>query len=244
MMVVWSSEERMRLRCAAVLASAVLLAGCGTTAAEEALVGTREMSLAPCDPATGSFTLEITNAYLPFLPGRQWVLEGEEGSRFARVQITVLDETRVVAGVTTRVVEEREWIDDNIVEVSRNFVVQSADGSVCYFGEEVDDYDDGELVGHSGAWIAGVDGAQPGILMPGTPEVGVSFAQEVAPGEAEDASAIVAIGDSYTVPAGTFDDTLQAVDVDPIGGGVDEKRYARGVGLIVDEDLQLVSYSR
>ena len=230
----------MRLLAATAVLLTMALSGCGTTAAEEALADTRRLSIDRCDPATGSFTLEITNDYLPYLAGQQWILEsGPE-----RVQISVLDETRTVAGVTTRVVEEREWVDDALVEVSRNFVAQAADGSVCYFGEEVDDYEDDRVVGHGGAWLAGTEDARPGILMPGTPEVGVSFAQEVAPGKAEDASAIVSIGDPFTVPAGTFPDTLEAIDIDPIGGGVDPKRYARGVGLIVDEKLELVSFSR
>jgi hypothetical protein len=220
----------------------VAISACGANGADEALEGTRELSLAPCDPATGTFTLEVTNPYLPLLPGRQLVLEGKDGSKSARVQITVLDEIEVVAGVDTRVVEEREWIDDELVEVSRNFVAQAADGSVCYFGEAVDDYRDGEVVGHGGEWRAGENGARPGILMPGDPEVGTSHKQEVAPGVAEDASVVKAIGRPFTVPAGTFDDTLETRDVDPIGGGVDPKRYARGVGLIVDEGLELTSY--
>jgi hypothetical protein len=159
-----------------------------------------------------------------------------------RVQITVLDETVVVAGVTTRVVEEREWAGDSLAEVSRNFVAQAADGSVCYFGEEVDDYRGGEVVGHSGAWMAGENDARPGILMPGNPEVGTSHYQEVAPGVAEDAAIIIEIGGSFTTPAGTFDDTMEVHDVDPLGGGVDPKRYARGVGLIMDEGLVLTFF--
>jgi hypothetical protein len=217
---------------------AALLVGCGN-AAEEALEGTVELSTAVCDPGGGPFTLEITNPYLPYLPGQQWVLES--GSE--KVQITVLEETEVVAGVTTRVVEEREWVGDELVEVSRNFVVQAPDGSVCYFGESVDDYNNGELVGHGGAWRAGENGALPGILMPGDPQVGTSHKQEVARGAAEDASVVIAVGDPFTVPAGTFEDTLETKDVDPIGGGVDPKRYAKGVGLIVDEKMTLRSFS-
>ncbi len=156
----------------------------------------------------------------------------------------MLDETLVVAGVTTRVVEEREWIDDELVEVSRNFVAQAADGSVCYFGEDVDDYRDGEVVGHAGAWRAGVGDASPGILMPGAPEAGTAHRQEVAPGIAEDTTVIREVGISFSVPAGTFDDTLFVEDVDPLlGGGVDPKRYARGVGLIADEGLSLTRFT-
>lgn len=231
----------MRKLLVTLIALAVVAAACGESA-EDALRGTRELSLAPCDPATGTFTLEITNPYLPFLSGQQSVLEGKDGSQQARVQITVLDDLETVAGVQTRVVEEREWLGGELAEVSRNFVAQAADGSVCYFGEDVDDYRNGEIVGHGGAWRAGENGALPGILMPGAPEVGTSHKQEIAPGIAEDASVVIAVGEPFTVPFGTFDDTVEVKDVDPLDGGVDPKRYARGVGLIVDESLKLTSF--
>lgn len=228
------------VRTAAIAALALgALVGACSNAAEEALEGTEQLDTSVCDPAAGPFTTEITNPYLPYAPGQQWVLE----SNGERVQISVLEETEVVAGVTTRVVEEREWIGDDVVEVSRNYVVQAPDGSVCYYGEAVDDYQDGELVGHGGAWRAGDNGALPGMLMPANPRVGTSYRQEVAPGIAEDASIVMAIGTPFTVPAGTFEDTLEINDVDPIGGGIDPKRFARGVGLIVDEALTLRSFT-
>lgn len=186
--------------------------------------------------------LEITDPYLPFTPGQIAILQSQ-GSRSEKVAITVLEETVDVAGVTTRVVEEREWVNDELVEVSRNFVAQAADGSVCYFGEEVDDYRNGEVVGHAGAWLAGENGTQPGILMPGDPQVGIFHRQEMAPGVAEDGAVIVAMGKPYTTPGGTFDDTVETEDVDPLSGAVDPKRYAAGVGLIVDETLELTSFT-
>ncbi len=233
------------MRAAVIGAVALMLAAaaCGGNRAEEALEGTRELDIGVCSPDAGEFTIDITNPYLPFRLGQQAVLEGPDGSGTGRVQITVLDETETIAGITTRVVEEREWIDDALVEVSRNFVAQSSDGSVCYFGEDVDDYRNGEIVGHGGAWRAGEGGHLPGILMPANPEVGTSHRQEVASGVAEDAAVIIAVGEPFTVPAGTFDDTIETRDVDPIGGGVDPKRYARGVGLILDERLVLISHS-
>jgi hypothetical protein len=221
----------------------VAISGCGANRAEQALEGTRDLSIDVCSPDGGPFTTDITNPYLPFAPRQQSVLEGPDGSNTGRVQITVLDETETVAGVTTLVVEEREWINDSLVEVSRNFVAQAPDGSVCYFGESVDDYRNGEIVGHGGQWRAGENGHLPGILMPANPEIGTSHKQEVAAGVAEDAAVIVAVGTPFTTPAGTFDDTVETQDVDPIGGGVDPKRYARGVGLIVDESLVLISFT-
>ena len=221
----------------------VALSACGSDVAARVLEGTDQLDVSMCDPSAGPFTLEITNPYLPMLPGHQVVLEGPDGSRQGRVQITVLDDIEIVAGVETRVVEEREWLDDELAEVSRNYFVQASDGSVCYYGEEVDDYRDGELVGHSGAWRAGENGALPGVLMPGSPAVGMSHAQEVAPGVAEDAAVIMEIGVPFTTPGGSFEDTLVTQDVYPLGGGVDPKRYARGVGLIVDERLVLTSFT-
>lgn len=219
------------------------LTACGGVVASKVLEESTQLDVSICEPDRGPFTLDITNPYFPMLPGHQIVLEGPDGSGTGRVQITVLDDIKVVAGVETRVVEEREWFDDQLTEVSRNYFVQASDGSICYYGEEVDDYRNGEMVGHSGAWLAGENGALPGILMPGNPEVGTSHAQEVAPGVAEDAALIVEVGVPFTTPGGSFDDTLVAQDVDPLGGGIDPKRYARGVGLIVDEGLVLMSFT-
>jgi hypothetical protein len=76
------------------------------------LEGAPSLSIDVCSPDGGPFTRDFTNPFLPYRPGLQTVLEGPAGSRIGRVQITVLDETETVAGVTTQVVEEREWIDD------------------------------------------------------------------------------------------------------------------------------------
>ena len=74
------------------------------------------------------------------------ILEGEEDGAVIRVEIRVLDEIVTVAGVETRVVEERETEDEELIEVSRNFFAQARDGTVCYFGEDVDFLEDGEVV--------------------------------------------------------------------------------------------------
>jgi hypothetical protein len=230
-----------RLRIPAIV-FVMVLGGCGN-AAEEALEGARELSIAVCDPGTGSFSTDITNEFLPLAANRRWVLEGREGGAVVRVEMQVLEELQVVAGVETRIFEEREFEDGELIEVSRNFVAQASDGSVCYFGEDVEDYEDGRLVGSAGAWRAGEDGAVPGILMPAAPEVGTSHRQEVAPGVAEDASVVVALGEPVTVPAGAFTDTLTVRDVDPLGGGVDEKQYARDVGPVRDAGLLLIEFT-
>lgn len=198
------------------------------------------VSLAVCDTDTGGpFSLTIDNDFFPLEVGTQIELTGDED----RVVITVLDETEEVADVTTRVVEEREFESDELVEVSRNFFAQAPDGTVCYFGEEVDIYSNGEIVSSSGAWRAGENGSSPGIMMPANPEVGMVYSQENAPGIAEDRAEVLATGETITVPLGTYTDTITMDDCNPLeNGSKDRKYYVRDIGLAIDEDEELTSF--
>lgn len=198
-----------------------------------------------CDPETGGpFSLVIDNGFFPVVVGNETVLEGidDEGT-LVRVETTVPDETEVVAGVTTQVLVETEFEDDELVEQSRNFYAQAPDGTVCYFGEDVDIYEDGEIVSHDGAWRAGEDGNLPGIQMPGNPEIGMVFMQEFAPGIAEDQTEILAFGEEIDVPAGMFSDTLTAEDCNPLDESTDLKVYVDGIGLAIDEFAELISFT-
>jgi hypothetical protein len=200
-----------------------------------------ELDIGICDPSAGPFSLEITNPYFPLPVGQVWLLRGVEDGVNLRLRIRVLNETEDVAGVTTRVVEEREWEDGEIIEISRNFFVQAPDGTVCYYGEDVDIYENGQVVSHEGAWRAGEDDNLPGIIMPANPAEGMSYAQEVAPGIAEDQAEIVSIGETVTVPAGTFENTLFTRETTPLEPGSESlKYYAPGVGIIVDDVVELV----
>jgi hypothetical protein len=197
--------------------------------------------VAACDPDETTFTTEIDNPFLPLAAGRQVELRGDGG---ILVRVTALDETETVAGVETRVVEEHEESDGRVIEVSRNFFAQNANGDVCYFGEEVDMYaDDGSVSAHTGSWRADGRGVRPGMFMPADPRVGQAFRQEMAPGVAEDQSKVVALGERTEVPAGTFEDTVTMTDLNPLDGTEDAKVYARGIGLIVDESAELTTYS-
>ena len=80
------------------------------------------------------------------------------------VSSTVLAETRLIAGVETRVVEERETVNGELVELSLNFYALCRNsGDVFYFGEEVELLEGGVVVSGEGSWQAGVNGAVPGI---------------------------------------------------------------------------------
>lgn len=180
------------------------------------------------------------NEYFILEPGFQIVLEGT----IEKVAITVLDETREVDGVTTRVVEEEEWKYGELIEISRNFFAVCPDtNDIFYFGEEVDIYRDGALVSHSGAWLAGEKRAKAGLIMPGDPKVGMKHYQEVAPGVAMDRAEIVSLDTTLETPAGTFTDCLRTMEGTALNPLEREyKTYAPGIGLIQDESLLLTEY--
>lgn len=213
------------------------------------------LDLALCAPDQNTFTLAIDNPYFPLAVDDQWVLTGKEQGENIGLQITVLEATETLYRgknkVTTRVVRETEWFDTNpngeidpgeaLIESSLNYFAQTESGTVCYFGETVDIYEDGEIVSHEGSWRADTRGNAPGIYMPAQPEVGTTFQQEVAPGIAVDTATILAIGD-VTVDAGTFVNALKVRDFNPLDGSRGIKWYAPDVGIVVDGPLELMSH--
>ena len=217
----------------AVLGIMAITAGCSS----DPLADTswqQEFAIDECDlQATGRSEFFILE------PGYQIVLEGGN----ERVAITVLDETRTIDGVVTRVIEEREWKNNDLIEISRNFfAVCESTGDTFYFGEDVDDYAAGEIVGHGGAWLAGEGDAKAGLIMPGDPAVGMRYYQEIAPGVALDRAEVVSVNETLTTPAGTFTDALKTEESSGLKNERDFKTYARGIGLIQDEALLLVEY--
>lgn len=183
------------------------------------------------------------NAFFRLEPGYRLKLEGREGGGLVTLIITVLEETRAVDGVETRIVEERESKDGRLVEVSRNFFAfNTADRGIYYFGEDVDIYRDGRIAGHEGAWESGRDGARFGLMMPDRPAVGARFYQEVAPGLAMDRAEIVGLDAALKTPAGAFRGCLKVAETTPLEPGKEYKLYAPGVGLIQDGSLLLTEY--
>jgi len=224
-------------------------------------------SAARAVPFTEAFELERCtwsskgdqNPYFSLQPGYQLVLEGEEDDEGEVVEIfvriTVLHQKERITFTTpsgeeltvvARVVEEREFEDGEIVEVSRNWYARCVEtGAIYYFGEEVDDYEDGELVSHGGAWRAGVDGALPGIMMPGTFLLGAKYYQEIAPGVALDRAKHVAMGLEVPTPAGTFQNCVGLMESNPLDEGPgDGKVYCPGVGIVIDGLITLIDYGR
>lgn len=213
-------------------------------AAGIAPAGAKSGSALPRQGWRGTFAVKKTDladsgrsAYFNLEPGSRRQFEhGDE-----RLVITVLPQTRVVDGVRTRVVEERETKGGQLVEVSRNyFAMDPKTGDVYYFGEDVDMYRNGRITSHEGAWLSGVNGAHFGLMMPGRPKIGDRYQQEVAPGVAMDRAEIVSNQDALKTPAGTFTHCIRTRESSATESGSEEKLYAPGIGLIKDDKLVLV----
>ncbi len=151
---------------------------------------------------------------------------------------TVLNETKVIDGVETRAVEDREMKNGQAVELTRDYyAMDSNTKDVYYFGEEVDIYKNGKVVGHEGSWLSGVKGAKFGMMMPGAVQVGQKFYQEQAPGVGMDRAEVLAV--AGTTPAGTFKNCVHTNETSAIEKGSEQKWYAPGVGIVKDPEFVL-----
>ena len=186
------------------------------------------------------------NSYWRLTPGRFVVLGALQPSGGEFVLISVLDDTEMIDGIETRVVEEREYDNGQLKEISRNFFAMAKEtGDVFYFGEDVDDHENGEVTGHGGQWRAGENGARAGLYMPGTPAVGMRYYMEIHPGVAMDRAEIFQTGATVETPAGTFRQSLIVTESSPLEEGDESyKRYAPTVGMIFDDGLELYAYGR
>jgi hypothetical protein len=195
------------------------------------------------------------NPYFSLELGYQLVLEGEEDGEDIFVVITVLDETVEIVTedfgtIVTRVVEESEWVDGELVEVSRNYFARcEKTNAVYYFGEDVENYEPGEPMNNEGSWRAEGDN-KPGLIMPGTFILGSRYFQEYAPDDgAVDRGENVAMGLTATDPEGgdPFTGCVEVVDTNPAEKvcktkAGDVKIYCPGIGLVMDEEIELTCY--
>ena len=181
--------------------------------------------------------------YFILEPGFTAVFEGKEDGKKTVLTITVTDRTKTVDGVETRVVEERETQDGEVVEISQNyFAISKTNGDVYYFGEDSDTYKGGKVANHEGSWLAGVAGARFGLALPGKPKVGDAYYQELAPKVAMDRAEVVSITGTLKTPAGEFKNCVKTKETTPLEKGTEDKFYAPGIGLVKDGGLLLVKY--
>ncbi len=168
------------------------------------------------------FTPHITNKYFTLIPGTTYVYQGTEGER---IEVFVTNQTRAVMGIITRVVWDREWKNNELVEDTPDWFAQDKDGNVWYFGEDTKELENGIVVTTKGSWEAGIAGALPGIIMKGNPKVGDIYRQEYFKGEAEDIAQVTALGVQLNTSLGFFSDCLETREWTPLEKGSFERKY-------------------
>ena len=195
----------------------------------------------PVDLDPAELTADVTNPWFPLKPGTRWTYrETTEDGEVVQVIVTATSVTRKIAnGVTARVVRDTVTLDGEIIEDTLDWYAQDEDGTVWYLGEDTAEFENGKITTREGSFEAGVDGAQAGVIMPASPEVGMAYRQEYYKGEAEDNGEVLALGQQAGVPAGEYDNLLQTADTTPLEPDVlEHKYYARDVGLVLTIDKE------
>lgn len=201
--------------------------------------GGPQRTTAAVNPA--DFQVKVDNPLFSLSSLGPKVFEGEERGPDTnaliktRVESTVLPTTDTVAGVQVAVLQEKDYKNGELVEATLDYFAQHRNGDVYYFGERVDLYEGGKIVGHQGQWLAGEDKNEPGIAMPAHPTVGQKFNQENAPGIAEDELKVLSLTESVTVPAGSFTGCLKVDDFNPLDKETEQKWFCPGVGMVHEE---------
>ena len=100
----------------------------------------RNQATAAYDPMINpaDFTPVISNKYYTLNPGMKAGYEQETSRGILRKQIDVAGDTKKVMGITTLVVQHREWLNGRLMEQTRGWVAQDKQGNVWYFGEAVE----------------------------------------------------------------------------------------------------------
>ena len=173
------------------------------------------------------FTVRIDNPFFPLPPGTTFIYRGNREGRKQRDEFTVTDRTVVIDGVTCRIVHDKVFIRGVLRENTFDYFAQDRDGNVWYFGKDTEELDkNGRVVSTAGTWRAGVDGAQPGVIMEAHPNVNDHYFQEVAAPLAQD--------ETVAVPLGKFTNCLATKEFTQLEpGNIEHKFYARGVGFIL-----------
>lgn len=185
------------------------------------------------------FSPVVDNPYFPLPVGRTWVYRGTRDGQSQIDRVTVTSKTKLVAeGITARVVRDVATHHGKLLEKTVDWYAQDNHGNVWYVGEDTTAYLPGGQTDKSGSWEAGVNDAEPGIIMLADPQIPDAYRQEFLKGEAEDTAWIINRGGSVSAPIGTFRHALRTLEFARIEPGVvDQKVYAPGVGIVTETSL-------
>jgi hypothetical protein len=221
-------------RCALVASTAALAFGAASVPS-----GAPAAVRAAGAPDPNKFGHVIDNPYLPFFPGVTMIYRSSDEGEHGREVVHVTRRTKLVQGVTVRVVRDKAFVKGKLVEDTRDWYAQDNAGNVWYFGENTKTVKNGKVVSREGSWRAGRDGAQAGIVMEAHPKVGDRYKQEDATGVAEDRGQVLGLDAAKTVPYGEFGHLLKTKDFSPLEPDVVEhKFFARGIGSVLEKEVR------
>ena len=190
------------------------------------------------DPA--NFSTTIDNPFFPLVPGTTFIYEGQTAQGLEHDEFAVTHNTTLILGVTCVEVRDVVTTAGVVTEDTLDWFAQDQAGNVWYFGENSHQLEGGLIVGLEGSWTAGVDGAQPGIVMEAHPAMGDFYRQEFLLKDAEDLAEVVSLNESVTVPlqVAPFDNCLKTKETSPLEPDVVENKfYAAGIGNLLTIDL-------
>jgi hypothetical protein len=182
----------------------------------------------------------ITNPYYPITAGKKYIYEGTTPDGLERIEEQRLTTTKIILGITCIVVEFKAFLNGTLIEKAIDWYAQDNTGNLWYFGEAVDNYNtNGTLRDHAGSWEAGVDGAQPGTIMPANPQTGMAYREEYYFNHAEDRAEILATGQTVIIPLGTYTNCIKTRNWTELEPSLNENKYfAPGIGLVKEVDIK------
>ncbi len=178
------------------------------------------------------------NPYFNLEPGYRLRYVSGEATR----TVTVRRKTKVVDGVETRVVEEKEQKHGKPIRIVwRYYAIDKTTCALYCFGVHIQTYDQGGLAGNRG-WRSGVNGAMFTLVLPAAPKVGDTLVRNHRPERPRRLEAVIDVAEEVVTPAGTF---TNCVCTETKGGEENRvKVFAPGVGLVQDGLFTLVKISQ
>ncbi len=188
----------------------------------------------------GDLRPQRRHPWFPLKPGTTFVYTGVKDGEQGRDVVRVTARTKVIRGVRCTAVDDLLYLRGRLAERTTDWYAQDSEGNVWYFGEATAELNKkGGVTSREGSWLAGVDGAKQGILMPARPKVGQSFRQEYYKGHAEDHFSVLSLSASVVVPYTASAHALLTKEWTPLEPEViDHKLYIRGIGLAKEETIK------
>ena len=222
---------------AAFVSLLVISASCADRTAPQATLPPVQISDEDFPRAQFGDPTGIDNQWAPLVPGTQLSFEGAVNEDHQRLQhsvvFTVTDLTKEIDGIRTVVIDDRDYVEGDLVEWELAFFAQDDDGNIWLMGEYPEEWDEGKPAGAPDTWIAGVQGARAGLHMRANPQMETSsYLQGWAPViEFNDTAQVTETGAQTCVPAGCYDNVLVTSEWNPTEPQAFQlKYYAAGVG--------------